>query len=219
MIEPQLLTYKDWTFRWQPARKKPAHLLLLVHGLTGDENSMWMLVRNLPPEYSILAPRGLFQAKAGGYTWRAGGHDFQGFPSDSDLVPAAQALTKFVDEWRGSAGMALDPFDMIGFSQGAGMVYLLGLLFPARIGRFASLSGFLPEGAQVAGKGSRLAGKEIFVAHGRQDEMVPVERARRDVALLKEWGARATYCESDAGHKVSRECLLALESFFANTSG
>ncbi len=215
MIEPQLLTHNEWTFRWQPARKTPPRLLVLVHGLTGDENSMWMLVRNLSPQYAILAPRGLFPANEGGYTWRKKGNVEQnGFPSDSDLIPAAEELIHFIGEWRQSSGIEASQVDLIGFSQGAAMVYLLTLLFPDRIRKLAALSGFLPEGEATSSKERGLAGKEIFVAHGRRDEMVPVDRARRDVALLKEMGARVTYCESDAGHKVSRECLLAVETFF-----
>ncbi len=215
MIEPQLLTHNEWTFRWQPAQEAPKRLLVLVHGLTGDENSMWMLVRNLSPRAAILAPRGLYPAEDGGYTWRKKGNVEQnGFPSDNDLIPAAEALMKFMDEWRQSSTVEASQADLIGFSQGAAMVYLLTLLFPDRVRKLAALSGFLPEGGETTAKGSGLAGKEIFVAHGRQDEMVPVQRARQDVVLLKKWGARVTYCESDASHKVSRECLQGMESFF-----
>jgi len=44
--------------------------------------------------------------------------------------------------------------------------------------------------------------------------MIPVEQSRQAVAQLKQAGALVTYCESDAGHKVSKECLKAMELFF-----
>jgi phospholipase/carboxylesterase len=215
MNDPQLLTYNGWTFRWLPARKKPARLLILVHGLTGDENSMWMLVRNFPLTYSILAPRAPYPAQEGGYTWRKGSLDSQGFPSDNDLIPAANAFLEILDTWQQSNGFGNEPFDLMGFSQGAALAYLLALLHPERVRKMATLSGFIPPGLQTAGSGKGLAGKQIFVAHGRKDELVPVKLAQESVALLTEWGAKVTYCESDAGHKVSRECLQSLEMFFA----
>jgi phospholipase/carboxylesterase len=214
MNEPQLMTSSGWTFRWLPARKKPPRLLVLVHGLTGDENSMWMLVQHFPPDYSIMAPRAPYPASESGYTWRKEAPGSQGFPSDNDLIPAATAFWEFLETWRRSNGFENEPFDLMGFSQGAAMVYLLSLLQPERIRKMAALSGFIPRGLETDGSGKGLVGKQIFVAHGRQDELVPVEMAQKSVAMLKEWGARVTYCESDAGHKVSRECLHSLEKFF-----
>jgi predicted esterase len=44
--------------------------------------------------------------------------------------------------------------------------------------------------------------------------MVPVVRARRSVEVMKAAGAQVIYCESQGGHKVSRECLEGMEIFF-----
>jgi phospholipase/carboxylesterase len=214
MSEPQLLNSGGWTFRWLPAASKPTRLLVLVHGLTGDENSMWMLVHNFPSNYSILAPRAPYPASGAGYTWRKEEGSSQGYPTDEDLLPAARRLVDFLISWRDSAGVDATEMDILGFSQGAGMVYLLGLLMPAQVRKMAVLSGFLPSGLEKDFPRQALAGKTIFVSHGQKDDMVPVEKARRDVALLKGLGVNVTYCESDAGHKVSRDCLIALEKFF-----
>ena len=55
--ETELLSFHDWTLRMRAASEGPARLLLLVHGWTGDENSMWVFVRNFPARYWIVAPR------------------------------------------------------------------------------------------------------------------------------------------------------------------
>jgi predicted esterase len=44
--------------------------------------------------------------------------------------------------------------------------------------------------------------------------MIPVEQSRQAWNQLEKAGALVTYCESDTGHKVSKECLKALELFF-----
>jgi len=75
------------------------------------------------------------------------------------------------------------------------------------------LAGFVPAGLEELIAQRPLAGKSIFVAHGTQDEMVPIDRARNSIELLEQAGAQVTYCEDEIGHKVSRTCMRALENY------
>ncbi len=61
-----------------------------------------------------------------------------------------------------------------------------------------------------------LAGKSCFMAHGTQDELVPVARARQARQTLLEAGAKVTYCEDDVGHKLSASCFRGMGKFFEN---
>ncbi len=205
------MTFKDWTFRLRTAQAKPSRLLILIHGWMGDENSMWILARKLAPNYAILVPRGPFPVTEGGYSWREIRPGTWGMSSLEDLRPAADALLAFVDGWATLAMVDVSLFDLMGFSQGAAMAYTMTLLHPERVRRLAVLSGFIPENGEVFLTTERISGKPIFVAHGRQDELIPVEEARRSVRLLKSAGAKVTYCKSDTGHKVSKECLKKME--------
>jgi phospholipase/carboxylesterase len=211
--EPQLLTFKDWTFRLLTSQAKLGRLLILLHGWMGDENSMWVFARRLAPNYSILAPRAPFPVAEGGYSWREIKPGTWGMSSYEDIIPSAEALLAFVDGWSISIGIDAGQFDLMGFSQGAAMTYGLALLYPERVRRLAALSGFMPENAETQLATKRLSGKPIFVTHGRHDNLIPVEQARKAVALLKAAGAQVMYCESDAGHKVSKECLGKMEIF------
>jgi len=213
-IEPKLHTFKDWTFRLKSASSGSVRLFLLLHGWKGDENSMWIFSRNLPEHYTFLAPRGLYADPGGGYSWRKIVPGTWGFPSLDNLRPAADALIQFVDEWSILTGIDASRVTVAGFSQGAALTYTLALLYPERIHTFAALSGFLPNGAQFLLEARSLAGKRVFVAHGRADDMVPVERAREAVRMLEVSGVDVDYCESDAGHKVSRDCVRGVEAFF-----
>ena len=217
VTEPELLTFKNWTLRLRTAKAKPGRLLILVHGWMGDENSMWVFARNLSPEYAILAPRGPFSVPDGGYSWREIKPGAWGIASLEDFRKVVETLLAFVDEWSASAGMDVSQLDLMGFSQGAAMVYTLALLHPERVRRIAALAGFIPEDGETYLDPRHLSGKPVFVTHGRQDDLIPVERARRAVALLKEVGAQVAYCESDAGHKVSKECLKEMELFFGGS--
>ena len=191
--------------------------MLLLHGWTGDENSMWVFAHKFPADLWIAAPRGPYASKRGGYSWRdqrSDRADDRGLPTLSDLKPAADSLIRLVDEFSVSIGVDATQFDVAGFSQGGALTNLLALLYPGRIYRAAVLAGFMPGSVDELLAARVLAGKPFFVAHGTRDDLVPVERARQSIESLEQAGAQVTFCEAEVGHKVSADCLRGLEAFF-----
>ena len=213
-----LVSFKDWTLRVRAATHRSPRPLLLIHGLTGDENSMWVFARDLPASYWIIAPRAPYaaQMEQGGYSWQPPQSEDADHPSLDQLRPAAEGLIHLVDEYSASAGLDASTFDVMGFSQGAAMASLLAFLYPRRIRKVGILAGFVPGGLEELISQRPLAGKPFFVVHGTKDQMVPIERARASVGSLEQAGANVTYCEDEVGHKVSVTCLHALKKFFAD---
>ena len=200
-----------WVLRVRAPASDPAQVILLLHGWTGDEGSMWVFAHRLPKNALVFAPRGLYTTPLGGFGW----HPFKpkAWPWVDDFIPAIEALENLLHEGQLSnpAGSALS---LVGFSQGAALAYAYAMLKPQRIVSLAGLSGFLPDGAEALARNKPLSGKRAFIAHGTQDELVPVWRARRAVELLGSAGALVTYCESEAGHKLGTACSNGLEAFF-----
>jgi phospholipase/carboxylesterase len=216
----RLITFQGQTLRVRPAAGKAPRLLVLVHGLTGDENSMWVFVRNFPEGYWIVAPRAPHATllPEGGYSWRSmepgSPSEDQRLPSLADLLPGAQGLISLIDAYAAENDIESGPIDMIGFSQGGALINTVALLHPARIGRAGILSSFVPANADALLEERPLKGKLFFVAHGSLDEKVEIKYARKSVELLEKAGAEVMFCEDQVGHKVSAHCLRALESFF-----
>jgi phospholipase/carboxylesterase len=211
------MTYNGWTMRVRHATQEPARFMLLLHGWTGDENSMWIFAHRFPADLWIIAPRGPYAAQDGGYSWRplpSLQDGDQGLPSLSDLKSAADSLIRLVDEISVSIGVDATQFNVAGFSQGGALTNVLALLYPQRIHKAAVLAGFMPTGVDDLLERCVLAGRHFFVAHGTQDNLVPFERARGAVELLEKGGAQVTFCEAEIGHKLSADCLRGLESFF-----
>jgi len=213
-----LVTFNGWTLRIRESTHPAPRLLFLIHGHTGDENSMWVFARGMPAHYWMVAPRAPYAVGSGGYSWRpsqTGNYDQLGLEM---LGSAAEALIRLVDEYSASAGRtaAASVFDVMGFSQGAAVSSVLAFLHPHRIRQTGLLAGFVPRGLEELVTQRPLKGKPFFVAHGTKDEMVTVDRARASIALLEQAGARVTYCEDEVGHKVSVNCLRALQKFFAD---
>lgn len=220
MTETTRFEQNGWTFRYRPPEKNgdPFRLLLLIHGLTGDENVMWIFTRKLPSDYGMLAPRGPVSVGSGGFGWvlpEPGEESQEGprrWPALTEFAPVVESLIEQVDVWLALNRLRVESLDLMGFSQGAALAYAIALLHPERVGRVAALAGFLPgvEGPLPAA----LRGISFYIAHGRKDTTVPVEYAHQAVQRLEQAGADLTTCESDVDHRLSAECLHGLNAFF-----
>ncbi len=211
----QTVTYQDWTIRVRPAERLQARLLLLIHGWTGDENSMWVFTRDLSNAYWIIAPQGPYIANPGGYSWRLPQTKTHGRSTIDDFRQPIEALVDLITSYSKENNIRSVKFDVIGFSQGAAVASTLALMHPERIGRVGLLAGFFPAGLESLISKGLLSGIPFFLAHGTLDELVKIEYARQSVRLLEEANAQVTYCEDKIGHKVSQSCLRALVDFFA----
>jgi phospholipase/carboxylesterase len=208
-----LFTVNGWTFRVQEPQIPGTHrVILLLHGWTGDEDAMWVFASRLPQDALLVAPRGIFPTSLGGYSWHP--HEIGKWPWVDDFRPVIEELLEI---------LCSNPFpnsdcssvSMVGFSQGAALAFSFGLMFPARVQMIAGLSGFMPEGADAIARNKPLLNKKIFLAHGSQDQIVTVDRARSAVKILESAGAQVSYCEDDVGHKLSASCYQGLQKFFA----
>jgi phospholipase/carboxylesterase len=219
VIDTELTEIEGQTLRirrsHEPAQQ--SRLLLLIHGFTGDENSMWVFARDLPSHYWIVAPRAPHVAEAGGYSWRSDQSPDLSLSGFERMQPTVDALIHIIDAYQVSVGLDVaEPFDTVGFSQGAAMCSLLAFLCPTRIRKLGILDGFVPSSLEALARKHPLEGKHAFIAHGTKDDTVRIDQARAARQLLEKAGAQVTYCEDETGHKVSLTCLHALRKFLAD---
>jgi len=193
-----------------PEGDGPFPVLLLLHGLSGDENSMWIFTPRLPGNHLLLSPRAPYQALSGGFSWNQTVH---GWPRLEDFLPSIDALLGLLIPAYFPAG-DFSNLHLMGFSQGAALAVAFTLLHPEKITSLAMLSGFVPKGLDGTIKLHRLGGLPVFLAHGIHDSMVPVEEARQSAATLESAGGKVTYCEDEVGHKLSANCFKGLGAFF-----
>ena len=178
--------------------EKPTPLLVLLHGAT-QSSMLWSRATLAglfdKPAIIVIAPdsrEGTWDLSLGGY-----GPDVRFI--DSALELAFRKCN--IDPARIALG---------GFSDGASYALSLGI---SNGDLFSALIAFSPGFIMPA---RRKGTPKIFVAHGTQDQMVSIERARASMAILEQAGAHVTYCEDDVGHKVSANCLRALKDFLAD---
>jgi phospholipase/carboxylesterase len=184
--------------------------VILIHGLGGDERVMWVFESALPEGWIAVAPRGLFLAPDGGFGWTRAGKDH---------LSSASEFSEAIGELRGLlARVSRDvpagevPWVWMGFSQGAALAFASALAPGARPAGIVSLAGFLPEIADGEAL-SRLCQVPVYWGHGTQDDLVSIERARRDVQRLRAASVDVTFCEAEVGHKLGVDCLRGLKAW------
>jgi phospholipase/carboxylesterase len=202
-----------WIFRIRPPKNPAtAKILVLIHGFTGDENSMWVFGRPLDENYLLVAPRAIHRASTFGYSWA----QEEGLLHIDSLQPAVIPLLERIQKTALSLQVNPElPISIMGFSQGAALAYTISILRPSMVSYIAALSGFLPDGAERYLTQTALPGKHFFIAHGTEDTTVPVDKARTAVHFIREAGADVTYCEGHVGHKIDVNCFSKLKDFFS----
>jgi len=131
-----------------------------------------------------------------------------------DFRPAIFGLLDLMENWPLAAPWGdFEQVRLAGFSQGAALAYAFAWLLPQRTVSLAGLAGFLPRAMDPEPQGFELKDTPVYISHGENDPIVPVQRAREAASFFERAGAAVTLCESDVGHKLSADCFKGLEVF------
>ena len=193
----------------EPSSPPPHRLLLLLHGWAGSEHSLWEFADGLPGDYRVVAPRGPYIKAPGEFGWRP---TILGRRSrlEENIQPAQELVTR-IDAWAGENGVDATRFAVLGFSQGAALIYVLAALFPDRLSRAVVLSGYPPRGLDLSDK--PLKGIPFLVSHGRLDDIISFKEGRKALPMLAAAGAEVTWIEEGISHQVGPKTRLAIPGF------
>jgi phospholipase/carboxylesterase len=125
---------------------------------------------------------------------------------DDAGIRESQALLEALIARECRRGVAAQRIVLAGFSQGGAVALHTGLRHAERLAGILALSTYLPLAASVAVERSAAnAGVPLFMAHGRFDDIIPLERARQSRALLEGLGCKVEWHEYAMPHAVCGE--------------
>lgn len=204
----------DWVAKIrEPETAAEAPVVLLLHGWTGDEDSMWVFSNKLSRDALLIAPRGLFpsrHAERSGYSWVA--DNAVKFAPREAFEDSIVLLDGFLSDMASRYRADFENLNLVGFSQGAAFASAFTFRFPERVSRLALLSGFTPEG--ITPSEADLSEVKIFIGHGSLDDIVPEEKARSASLLFQAAGGDVHFCLTEVGHKLGADCFHAFNHFF-----
>lgn len=192
----------------QRGRAGPYPTLVLCHGRGADEDDLAGLARYLDEHLLVLSVRAPFPFEFGGYTWYDAGPD--GTPDVPRFRESYERLSSFLDDALRLYPVDQERFFLLGFSMGAAMSLVAALSRPALFRGVSINSGYLPQQNIVPYTQEGLASLGMLIAHGTEDPVIPVARARQTKLALEELGVRPSYTEYRMGHEINDASLGAI---------
>ncbi len=198
----------------------PGASLIVLHGLGADGNDFVPIAQELDLS-AVGGARFIFPhapmrpvTMNGGYVMRAW-YDIAGTPQarreDEAGLRESQALIEALIERERERGMLASRIVLMGFSQGCAMTLLTGLRHKERLAGLVGLSGYLPLAAHTAAERSAAnAELPIFLAHGREDPMIGIDRALASRDALLALGYPVEWHDYPMSHSVCLEEITDL---------
>ena len=105
---------------------------------------------------------------------------------------------------------------LAGFSQGGAIVLQTALRHPERLAGVMALSTYLPLAATLEGERSKTnQDLPIFMAHGRYDDIIPIQRAQQSRDFLQKLSYQVEWHEYPMPHSVCAEEIRDISEFLA----
>ncbi|MBB4220634.1 alpha/beta hydrolase [Variovorax guangxiensis] len=207
----------------------PTATVIVMHGLGADGNDFVPIAGEL--DLSAVGPVRFVFPNApvmpvtinGGYQMPAwydiAVADLQ-VKEDEAGLRRSQATIEAVIANEKARGIAAGRIVVAGFSQGCAMALMTGLRHAERLAGIVGLSGYLPIAATTAAE-RHAANHEtpVFLAHGRQDPVVPYAAAVRTREALAALGYAVEWHEYPMAHSVCMEEIADLNRFLLRVLG
>ena len=193
-------------------------VIFLLHGIGSNEEDLFSFAEILPDKFLVVSLRAPFPYGPDQYAWYQ-----MDFADEKPIINKKQAsksrniLLQFISQFQ-----MLHPYDenqvyLCGFSQGAIMSFSLGLTRPDLIKGIAVMSGrLLQEITSFIASDEKLKSLQVFISHGTNDTVLPVQYAREGFEYMKTRGVIPTYKEYDEGHTINQEMLADLIGWLSN---
>lgn len=193
----------------------PAVSVIWLHGLGADGNDFVPIVRELDltgcPAIRFVFPHAPVMPVTinNGYVMRAWydilGTDIAQREDEAGLRNSQTLVEQLIDQEK-ARGIDAGRIILAGFSQGCAMTLQTGLRHPERLAGMLCLSGYLPIHPTVAEeRHSANHDTPIFLAHGRLDPVIPIDRAEKSRDILRALGYQVEWHEYMMPHAVCDE--------------
>ena len=203
------------------AKSKDAPLIIMFHGYGSNKEDLFglkPLFRNKANIISVQAPIDLSHLGGwGAYAW----FNLDFMPDGihykmSEVDTAIEKAINFVEYAKDKYATDKSKIIVLGFSQGAMLCHAITLKAPKLIDASACLSGrMVDELFHDQHDFSLLKNHPIFISHGVDDEVIPIEVGGRGInKYYADKGLQLTYQEYDMAHGINVNCERDLVQWF-----
>ena len=204
---------------YEPEGEGPHPTILALHGRGANAMDLLGLAPHLcGGGFRVICPQAPLEVTLGpgmtGYAWFP--MSLGGEIDTAAFLSARDRLRTFLDQCAACYAVSGGKLVLLGFSQGGGMAYSLGLSQPERFAGMCILSSWLREGTlSELGVADRVDSLPTLVQHGRRDELIEPARARLSIELLEKLQVPVEYREYDMGHEITSQSLGDLSGWLS----
>lgn len=204
--------------------ESPRFSVIWLHGLGADGHDFEPIVEEfdldrLPP-IRFVFPHAPMRAVTinGGYVMRAWydvvSVDFSPGREETDGVRQSTAQIEALLARENERGIPAERIVLAGFSQGGAIALHAGLRHSQRLAGVLALSCYLPLSDTLAEE-AQASNRQVpvFMAHGRNDPVVPYDYGKRSAKLLKAQGYPVEWHAYESEHTVCPEELADIEAW------
>ncbi len=203
--------------------KSPDASIIWMHGLGADGHDFESIVPelNLPESLRIRfifphAPKRAVTVN-GGYVMRAwydiAGPNILAGEDERGMRESAKQIFELIEAEK-KKGIAASRIILAGFSQGGAMTLFAGLRYPQKLAGLMVLSAYLPLAEKTTAEMSETNAKtSVFMAHGRQDGVVPFEGALISKDFLLKRGVPVQWHEYTMQHSLHPQEIIDISAW------
>ncbi|TVQ78459.1 MAG: phospholipase [Flavobacteriales bacterium] len=191
-------------------------IILMLHGYGSHENDLFSFADELPKNFPIVSARAPHALGFGGYCWYQINFEATDPSLRSDdkmAIDSRDRIIAFIERLKVKYN---NPHKVIllGFSQGCILSYSVAFTRPDLVSSVMALSGYLhqpilPEKV----KHQELKHLDFYVAHGKEDPIIPIEWARKSVTFLETNKLNHQYREYNVGHGIDAQGFHDLKNY------
>ena len=186
---------------------KKSPCIVMLHGYGSNEEDLFGLSNYFPKDYIIISFRAPITLPMGGYAWS---NINTPITNEYTILQEAKHSLKLLQK---SLIILINHYNinekdisLFGFSQGCILSWALAINNPKLIRRVVTLSGYIvPELLNLPTQ--NVFNLLAYNSHGISDEIIPIEKARRSIDLIKKNNPNVVYKEYNQGHGINNDNL------------
>ena len=186
----------------------PYPALILIHGYGSNMDDLFSFSNYLPEQYTIISLQAPLESPFGGGAWYSINFDsnMKKWSDDREALTSIGKIKDQLDYFTSTYELNSEDISLMGFSQGAILSWSIGIEHPDLIKNIIPLSGFYhPE---ITSNNLNFKFRlNCFSSHGINDEVIPIDWARRGIQILDKKNINIEFNEYQSGHEISKENL------------
>ncbi|NKB76181.1 MAG: carboxylesterase [Gammaproteobacteria bacterium] len=204
--------------------ENPEYAIIWLHGLDGDADRFEYApaLMSLPKATRFIFPRGPIRAITSykGQEMRGWynslGEEF-GMDKDREGIEETFQMHRSLVARENERGIPTERIFFAGFSQGGAANYFSSLRYPQKLAGIIALSTYLPFlNSTETERTKENQDTPIFVAHGTNDQAIPLEVGQSDRDRLIGMGYQVQWNTYDAAHYVHPDAISDVAKFMAS---